>query len=520
MSNKNPEDDIIYLATAISAKLNQLKESKSKDPSWDETQLRQELWELSKKLFILKANNDPEFKKYRGIIFTVGFSPEPIILNILASEPEFIYFIYTEKSERYIDVVIEETKIKPSQYQKALIPRDSAADSYRLVKKGLNFFIEEKGIKKEDIALDPTGGTKIMSVGCGIASSIFDLNILYINNERYNPVLRRPEPGSEVLVRVPNPFDIYQDDKIYDGLKYLNSLNFSLAKDVFNNIKSSSRNPLFPELIASIAEILYHWDAINYSGALKSITKVREIIQKLSVKLSKIQKDLINIINSWEEYLRLIDDRIKMGKSEVEKISELLIFDIKANADREFYKDDYNAASLKYYRTVEMINQYILLRTYNLDTQDPRYQRLPQTTIQELLMGENSKDANLEKVILARYNTIWRFLYEKAGKKDEFKEGALLPHKIGLFAGTIMRHIFGDALIGRDLILNVFTAIEKRNMSIFAHGIVSISKKNCEPLKKIAEVMIKGIEIDKKRSSKVFNRSNMKRLTELITKII
>ncbi len=523
MNNINPKDEILRLDSEIRNRVNQIKELKVNDPHGDDSQLRHKLWELSKKKFILESKSDPEFKKYRAIIFTVGFSPEPIILNILANELEYIYFIYTKESEKYIDVVLAETGIKASQYQKAQIPRESAADSYRLVKKGVKFLIEERGLKKDEIGLDPTGGTKIMSVGCGIAASIFDLNILYINNEKYNPESRRPEPGSEILVSVSNPFDIYQDDKIYDGLKYLNRLNFSFAREIFYSIKDSSSNPLFPDLIATIAEILYNWDAINYSGALSSIDRARKIMKKLSVKISKIYDALINILDSWKKYLNIIDAQIKRGRSEVEKISSLLIFDIKENADREFFKSSYNNAALKYYRVMEMINQYILLKQYNLDTQEPKLENLPESVIQKLLGGAVSRgidQKNPEKIILKKYNEIWAYLYEKTDQKEPYKEGTLLPRKIGLLAGIILRYIFGDGLIGRDLIFEILTAIEKRNLSIFAHGIVSVSKKDCERLKNIAETMIQGIEINQEVKAMVFNISSMKQLTELFKKII
>ncbi|MHA1275466.1 MAG: TIGR02710 family CRISPR-associated CARF protein, partial [Promethearchaeota archaeon] len=455
-----------------------------------------------------------------GIIFTVGFSPEPIILNILANEPEYSYFIYTKESEHCIDAIIRETALLPSRYQKSQMPRDSAADSYRLVKKALKFLTEEKNIPKADVGLDPTGGTKIMSVGCGIAASVFDLDILYINNKKYNKELRRPEPGSEVLVRVPNPFDIYQDDKIYEGLNYLNSLDFALAREIFNYIKFSSTNPLFPEFLGLIGEVLYHWDSISYGLALYSLSKVRDRLKQLSTKLKDIRRELLSIFNGWERYLSTINAKIKEGVLEVEKISPLLIFDIKQNADREFYKSNYNNAALKYYRTIEMINQYILRNRYNLNTQEPDYSQLPQECKEFLINKSELISLNLEAVILDRYNKIWEYIYEKQRKRQVYKQNTLLPRKLGLIAGLIMRAIFGDAFIDKKFIFEVLTAVENRNNSIFAHGIVSISKKNCESLKKSAERMLQAIEIDSELKNFVFTRSNIEQMTRLFKKII
>ena len=199
-----------------------------------------------------------------------------------------------------------------------------------------------------------------MSVGCGIAASVFNIDILYVNNRRYNPELRCPEPGSEVLITVRNPFEIHQDDKLIEGLNFLQNLNFINAKNVFNTVKLLSSEPLFPELLSNIADILHYWDLIDYSTALKIIKKTKTLLNKMNKKLGSVQKKINNQLNSWEEYLKSIYNDIESGVNEVEKISPLLIFDIKKNADREFYNFNYNNAALKYYRTIEMINQYIL----------------------------------------------------------------------------------------------------------------------------------------------------------------
>lgn len=62
----------------------------------DTDSLMDEIWNLSKKKFVLSAMSKNSFKKYDGLIFTVGFSHEPIILNILVNNPTGVFFIYTQ----------------------------------------------------------------------------------------------------------------------------------------------------------------------------------------------------------------------------------------------------------------------------------------------------------------------------------------------------------------------------------------------------------------------------------------
>ncbi len=99
------------------------------------------------------------------------------------------------------------------------MPKDSIVALFRLVKKGMLFLKEDKGIEKERIGLDPTGGTKVMSVGSGLATSILDVDILYVNNDKYNEVLRRPEPGSEQLINFESPKYILVNDKLIEDVE-------------------------------------------------------------------------------------------------------------------------------------------------------------------------------------------------------------------------------------------------------------------------------------------------------------
>ncbi len=473
----------------------------------DNAKIMREIWELSKKKFVLEAELN-RIAQYKGIIFTIGFSPQPIILNILANKPQAVFFIYTKETEKALDEIVKETRLKPSMFKGERISRDSAADSYDLVKKGLKFLTEEKKIEKKLVALDPSGGTKIMSVGCGIAASVFNIDILYVNNRRYNPELRCPEPGSEVLITVRNPFEIYQDDKLIEGLNFLQNLNFINAKNVFITIKLQSSEPLFPELLSDIADILHYWDLIDYNTALKIIKKTKILLNKMNKKLGSVQNKIDNQLNSWEEYLKRIYDQIKSGVKEVEKISPLLIFDIKKNADREFYNFNYNNAALKYYRTIEMINQYILFNNYNFDNQNPNYNEL----IIEKDNLKQIKDENIEQTILIQYNIIWQFINQKISQETEYIKKEVLPRKFGLITGFIMRLILGDQSIKKEFIFSVFQAIEKRNQSIFAHGIASINKKDCERLKKITENVIAAVDIDENLRSYIFQNKSIEKL--------
>ncbi len=323
---KKLKEEIRMLKSQIVRKLSLISELKSQNK--DFKPIIKEIWKLSKKKFVLQSRSDSNFRRYKGLIFTVGLTPEPIILNIIASEPEAVYFIYTEESEKFIDTIIEETNLKPSQYKRGKIPKDSIITAFRLIKEGLNFLCEDKRIKKLDIALDPTGGTKIMSVGCGVASSIMDLDILYVSNTKYNVMLRRPEPGSEKLVNLPNLQSVLLGDKLIEDLN-ISRDTIEKISEYFKDITSTHIVLLIKKTGELLSEIRYieshNLDADVFSGLITAITDIGgELRKQLNIHKGDINSTelefnfkgfMINLINGEFIRLAIISD---------EKISELM----------------------------------------------------------------------------------------------------------------------------------------------------------------------------------------------------
>ena len=80
------KEEIGMLKSQIERNLSLISELRSQNR--DFKPIIKEIWKLSKKKFVLQSRSNPNFKKYKGLIFTVGLTPEPIILNIMANTLE------------------------------------------------------------------------------------------------------------------------------------------------------------------------------------------------------------------------------------------------------------------------------------------------------------------------------------------------------------------------------------------------------------------------------------------------
>jgi len=206
------QKEIQLISEKIKEKVRQLKKLRDDKTIFHDKKeydmLNEEIWELSKKKFLLMAEANENLRTYKGLICTVGFSKEPVILSIIVNQPKAVYFILSNETLKQLDYIVEETELKPSQYKYSIIPSESPLEAYNAMRKALKFLNDTNDISEKDIALDPTGGTKLMSIGCGIGASVFKLDLLYVSYKRYDPELRRPEPGTERLLRMPRPFNL------------------------------------------------------------------------------------------------------------------------------------------------------------------------------------------------------------------------------------------------------------------------------------------------------------------------
>ncbi len=224
--NQDKLKQIKRLKSEIEQKLELIESLKRQGKEFKD--IVKEVWELSKEKFLLQVDLKRNYKKYEGLIMTVGTTPQPIILSILANDPKGVFFIYTEKSEEYLDTINEEINLLEGQKRKRRVPKDSIMGTFRQIKQGLKFLHDEKGIAMKKIAMDSTGGTKLMSVTCGIAASMFDLDVLYVGSGRYSSTLRRPEPGTEKLIHFPNPNELLKNIKFIE--------DFELSKERVDQI--------------------------------------------------------------------------------------------------------------------------------------------------------------------------------------------------------------------------------------------------------------------------------------------
>ncbi|MEN2981670.1 MAG: hypothetical protein ABDH20_03500 [Thermus sp.] len=208
----------------------------------------------------------PKRAPFKASIHTLGTSPEATILAILGTDPEEVYVLHTEESQRYLDRIEKETgkRIYPIK-----IGKSDVAAIYRVVRDQLEKF------SSEPVALDVTSGTKAMSAGLAAAGFFFQrffpkVRVVYVDNEDYDVELRRPKAGTERLVILPNPHDVVGEVDGLFALELYNKGDFAGAASYFQKLVGNTGNQSYT-LYAQLAKGYAAWYALDFKEAASKL---------------------------------------------------------------------------------------------------------------------------------------------------------------------------------------------------------------------------------------------------------
>ncbi len=327
---------------------------------------------------------------------SVGFSPEPLVLSISAIRPKKVFFIQTKQSERTVNEVVDILGLKPEQFRRLSVSNDDV-DVYREVKRVV------KGLESaRNVFVDITGGTKLMSGGLSLIAAIRGFNVVYL---RHRMIKGNVEPMSENLVLLRNPYDVFGDLEIRDVIERVNLGRLSQAIALLEELEYKVADPRPITVLADYCRLLEDWDSFKYDSAFARIGGIEKRINQYGVLLK-----LGDILSEQKTTLERLSHTIGVPFFDMlcdERSAQAAILDMYSNADRRMGFGMLADASLRFYRTVELVSQHRLAKLLAIDSGD-------------------TTGADLNSVLISEYNKL---------KKDRSHEDENLPERLGLIEG-------------------------------------------------------------------------------------
>ncbi|MBT9281098.1 MAG: TIGR02710 family CRISPR-associated protein [Hydrogenibacillus schlegelii] len=449
-----------------------------KDPDEREQYYRERIWPLVKEGFSGIAKGT---ERYAASFHTVGTTPEPIILSILAIDAEKVFLLHTSDTLKECDRIATELKLPVSRVGLIEIQKADVEDIYKKVRDKVAAFSRD-----QRLAVDLTGGTKAMAAGLAMialtmAQEGHPIDIFYVDNQGYDRELRRPIAGTEYIRRLENPRHVFTDWKLQHAKTAYAEGHYNEAARLFQEAARQEGRIDPPE--ATLARV---YAAMESGDFVRAHEELNHLIQQLNESAHRRHplRDKINELqeqkNAFQRLSRLI--QVAGKEEELESLADsitirqtLSIF--KNIIEHRRRENRLAEAILLSYRALELYFQHRLAR-WGIRTAKPDWNALHSRFGVDLaVLEERYQEERCRATDCKNAN---------GGGLDEPEGDSLLSRKtLDLTASYFLLRALGDEPIiqwknlppGRLLHL-----ASLRNHSLFAHGFRSPNERDSQLL--------------------------------------
>ncbi|SHH26734.1 CRISPR-associated protein, TIGR02710 family [Thermosyntropha lipolytica DSM 11003] len=414
-------------------------------------------------------------QKYDLFIATLGgaWAGTAHVISLLA--PRQVLLICTEESRRHLDSLYKHiAPVIPlsAVYWEMINDSNDVLQVYQVIKN----YCWRRRERIKTLALDFTGGTKTMSAGLILAGTVLGAaDFYYLGNEEgaYLNDLRRPRPGSEMLIKVEHPFAVFGDLEAENAQRLAGQYNYHSAASIYKQLMGKVPDPRYFELHYLLCRSYNRWDNLEIKEAGEVI---KELINRIrQYRYEDFAPRFVQILPVLEKQAAYLDRLAPIQEKDFHITEALnaefavaLVMTIYTNALRRERQGKLDMATLLLYRTLEMISQFTLLLNYGLDTAEPEYEKLPMKKEE---------------------------LYEKMAeiyKKAQLSVPAELPDKISLLHGYALLKALDDPLVQNVNIKQISEQSNMRNNTIFAHGFAFIKPAAYEAFKRTVNALLEA----------------------------
>lgn len=396
----------------------------------------------------------------RGLIVTVGGQAEQIRFTMTHLQPQYVAFLGTATAtcKSQIDALARDFSLPPSSFEQFLFT-DSPEKIGEVVQRCFEAvrWLENCGLRREEIALDPTGGRKWMSTAAIIVGTELRLRMLYVHVDMQNG---QPLPDTMRLVELGSLYEQINIPRLRDGIRHFNEYDYSGAAEIFRQLHSRdyvwnglSRN------LCQLAELAARIDRFDFNQGGAALAAEIDQLQGEFGRLASTRPELAQL-------QQLVDDLERFKQiftqfpERFDKPFRLLVPLCVLAGERRRQRKDWEAAALLYYRTLEMTAQVWLYEDYNgFDTSAPNWELIPENVRNDFL----SKNYHAKNKVSLMHS--WQLL-------------AALGHNQALAFGRERQNEWRPDFEGN---------LETRNRMIWAHGFNPANERSVNRLREYAQ---------------------------------
>lgn len=307
----------------------------------------------------------------RALIASVGGTIEPLVKTVQSHRPELVVFFASEQTVELIGAIKDRLRESDCQVtDRKIVTRDPEdlvicyAEALRCAD-----LVQSAGFPASQVAVDFTGGTKVMSAALALATVGRGFTFAYIGGKDRSKAGRGVVvTGSEWVVRRADPFAVYAVEERKRLALFFRAFQFKAAQAV---VASLLANPLSePDrlaflLVRDLAEGYAFWERFEYGQALRVLGRCQSQ-WSIAVRANPMIRyaGVLPVLDANVHWLQ------RMAETTVgfTRYGTLLVEDMIANADRRATEGSYDDAIVRLYRAMELAAQAAIQRRLGCGT--------------------------------------------------------------------------------------------------------------------------------------------------------
>jgi hypothetical protein len=186
----------------------------------------------------------------------MGYSPATTVVLTAVVQPENLLVVTTDEVSAYYDIaaqyLVNKGMIRPSRLQHVIV---SATDPRDLHDKIVARITEAK---QGSVLVDVTGGKKIMSATAAQIAWELKCPLCYIDGG-YDPIARRPAPGTERVILLPNPSKQQARHRRARALDLYKDGHFGRAREALELSRDANLEHALEDLLIRLCDCYQSW---------------------------------------------------------------------------------------------------------------------------------------------------------------------------------------------------------------------------------------------------------------------
>lgn len=353
----------------------------------------------------------------RLMIMSLGGSPEPLRKSIAEYKPEHIIFFASQDSILKSGDVLQQAD--PRLKVKSEITEDpnSLFECYKTARRCVDR-ATLLGIPDNEIVIDYTGGTKVMTASLILATVGCPYRFNYVGGDlRTKSGLGVVENGYERMCDEMNPWSVFAEEERRQVVLLFNRHRYCSVGEIIR--MASTRNlPVeiadYFDFVQYLAEGFLCWEQFNHKKAAES----------LATGMKNLETYLRNHHDSQWQYFKenLRQCRERLGEilrktRNLQKFNPVLIDDLLNNARRRIASGSYDDAAARIYRALELYGQLIFEEVTGCSNSNVNMDKIPEVIRDEFLQKYSDPQNAIIKLPLQATFRFLQVLDHEAGNR-------------------------------------------------------------------------------------------------------